>query len=407
MKKNPVTLDESNLDISCDVLRSAQKTLDLLCSYDLYDVKSIIASLYQSSSLWVKLLRHGINFCELLFPVTIRKILRVKKTVSSASLSAVINMLCDIQNIDIDNKQLIISLVCELKQKKISTGSGRAGYGLPFGWMITKKYKTASGVANCHTSLLVARAYMQYYRLFKDKKILNEVKEIAEYVVTDLPRKSQKNGGVSLSYTQFDDTEVINISAEAASFLQEAFVLFGDSTYSRLANKLMVFVWEKQFPDGSWLYSANSVGGDNDNYHTMMNIRSILKLINLGSNVQDNRIAIIKAVTFYLDNFFDSGFQPKEMPHKTYPISAYTCAESLYGLSLLVTQDIFDLEMREKLRKTLIGVRNYIVFNFMKKNGVFITRKYKYYNYSIHSCRRAQAYITNGLINCSKLGLDD
>lgn len=399
-------IDYSNLKLSQLEQKAVQQSLDSIISYDLYDIKSKMAKLYQTNSRIVKLLRNGINFLELLFPRLIRKLCNVKKQVTSASLAAIIIMLCEIPMIEIDNEKLLKQLIASLRAKKVKLDANACGYGLPLQWAMSNDYISKVGLPNCHTSILVGTAYLSYYKLFKDSSVLIDLQEIAEFICEYLPKKNHGKNAISISYTPFDSLEVINVSAEAAAFLSELAILLNIESYNLLSKGLLSFVLKTQRGDGAWWYSAQSKVDDNDNYHTMMNLRALLLVYNHWPTYKGLKVALEIGLQFYLNAFFDSEGVPKTYPDKKYPIAAYTCAESLYGLSVFYEQKhLFNPEMQNNILSKLLGVYRFISNRFMDSKGRFITRKYRVYNYKIYSCRRAQAYISTGLILFSKLDI--
>jgi hypothetical protein len=114
---------------------------------------------------------------------------------------------------------------------------------------------------------------------------------------------SRLGNAAALSYTQYDHTRVVNISALAARVIARADGDPGSGARGPLARCLIEFVLQEQRGDGSWPYSADEGGDWEDSFHTGYVLEALINLFVQGASIPEG--CIVRGLTAY-QRFFDS-----------------------------------------------------------------------------------------------------
>jgi hypothetical protein len=273
-------------------------------------------------------------------------------------------------------------------------------WGYPFDWV------WHGGTIKRQTPLItttpyVYEAFLQVYEVFERKKPEDELlpeghggpqlstlnsrptsprreiewkqilQSIARHVRFDIKDTRASDTTSSCSYTPYLPGVVLNAAAYRAFLLTSASQVFAEPDYWRIAERNLNFVLENQNPDGSWYYAMDGVRDFIDHFHTCFVMKALAKIHSLTDHPGIVE-ALTKAISYYLNNLFDSDGLPKPFsraPRLTvYKRELYDCAECI-NLCLLL-RDRFPV-----LGTTLERVVGHVLESWVKRDGSFRSRK--------------------------------
>ena len=213
-------------------------------------------------------------------------------------------------------------------------------WGYPFDW------ETKGGTVKTNTPLIttipyVYEAFSQVYDLDKNPRWRKVMHSIAEHVLHCYEGSQTAEDAATCAYTPAaeDKGGVINASAYRAFLLTKAAHDFSDDRYWKTARLNLNFVIASQQPNGSWLYSMDSVRDFVDHFHTCFVLKALAKIEQL--RVDSNcGAAIDKGVAYYAKYLFDEQGLPKPFskpPRLTvYRRELYDYAECINLATLLM-----------------------------------------------------------------------
>ncbi len=197
------------------------------------------------------------------------------------------------------------------------------------------------------------------------------IESIARHACKDIKDFRTSENASSCSYTPFDEGGVINAAAYRAFLLTSASEVFSNDDYWKTAERNLNFVLDNQNPDGSWFYAVDGVRDFVDHYHTCFVMKALAKIHALTGHAATLE-ALVRGVSFYLNNLFDTDGLPKPFsraPRLTvYKRELYDCAECI-NLCLLLRGRFPQLET------TLETVVEGILKDWIKPDGSFRSRR--------------------------------
>jgi len=370
-------------------------------SYDPYDVRALPFFLF---------LTRKQNFLKKIFlsffyimPVTLRRIFKIEPSVSATGMGFLAQGYIELYKVtkNVQNLEKAKKNLNWLEKNRIKDYKDYC-WSYPFDWQSVVLFPENTPIG--YVTAECAKVFMEYYRLTKDKKYLDIVVSICNFINGNLNKKYHKNNVFSFSYTPLDNSEVVNINAIIASVFFEAGQLTKNEELINIAEKIMQFVLQEQLPNGGWYYfSFGYKSGSSiiDNYHTAMVLQSINKIIILENNPIKKatyKKAIIKGLKFYLDNFFTNNGIPKITPNKIYPINIASCAEAITLFSQInALRDEISTDLFKKMQKVNKKLICWTIDNMQDRNGAFIERKYGPIKIKLYSIRWGQGLMLRAL----------
>jgi len=280
--------------------------------------------------------------------------------------------------------QRAIHFLNELKKSR-SPGFAEYCWGYPYDWV------TRNGMIRSQTPLITStpyayEAFLQVIELLesedggrrtedRNEDLLEQHKQIIESIARhackDIKDFRTSENASSCSYTPFDEGGVINAAAYRAFLLTSASEVFSNDDYWKTAERNLNFVLDNQNPDGSWFYAVDGVRDFVDHYHTCFVMKALAKIHALTGHAATLE-ALVRGVSFYLNNLFDTDGLPKPFsraPRLTvYKRELYDCAECI-NLCLLLRGRFPQLET------TLETVVEGILKDWIKPDGSFRSRR--------------------------------
>jgi len=308
-----------------------------IASHDPYDLWSttygkFVRRLYYRNRILGVLLVVPILGIDLLFPRAARLFLK-KKIYPIANAQLIIGYI-NLYETTANEEYLVLAknLAAELEKSSISGYSGNA-WGYPFDWQsvigaIPKDTPLITTIPYCY------EAFARLHGVTNDKKLLDILHSIANFVANDLHDTYLSGTASACSYTPLDKSMVVNANAYRSALLLDAFERFGDERWKKKAIRNLQFVLGKQHQDGSWFYEPGRQHNEFvDNIHTSFVLKNLCK-INEHMRAPDIGRAIQKGYGFYRENLFDTHDMPKPYAHvrriSLVKTECYDFAEGIY-----------------------------------------------------------------------------
>ncbi len=394
---------------------SVRESLDLafrfaqsqgLATYDPFDTKGCRLGLwlYKSDNGFRRILRKGFNGLDLLFPLGLRKVLRLPKKPSHGGVGrwAQANIAFGKLTGESRYRARAWELLEWLGDRAAKSEHGK-GWALPFDWQAFVMVPAGTPIG--HTTMGVINAMIDGVESGGADWIWNEIEEGCTFLAEGLNLTTRESGAISLSYTPLDTSQVINTNAEIAAVLAKVGLRRNRPEWVDLSRKIARFVLETQNVDSSWCYSAPDAGEGRqviDHYHTGMILTALLDLEEsfaeeeLGQRL---RGALNDGLKFHLDHHFEINGCPRMRPDALFPIDSYSAGESLLLLSRICKSAVIEPENRQRSRETLEKLAGFVTSPVMMfKDGCFIYRIWGMRKMRLESLRWAQGLICHGLI---------
>lgn len=376
-----------------------------LATYDPFDTKGCKLGLwlYKDDDAWRKVLRKGFNGLDLLFPIGLRKVLRLPKKPSHGGVArwAQANLVYGQLSGESRYRARAWELLEWLGDRAAKAKVGK-GWALPFDWQAFVVVPAGTPIG--HTTMGVVNAFLDGAAAGGPGWIWKEVENGCEFLAGGLKRTERSSGSVALSYTPLDSSQVINTNAEIAAVLARVGRLRDRSDWRGLARQVTAFVLETQNEDGSWFYSAPDAGEGRqvvDHYHTGMILTALMELAeSFASEELEEPVieALTKGLKFHLDHHFEESGCPKMRPEAVFPIDSYSAGESLTTLVRTSTCQVIPAELRRRSRERLDSLVSYVMSPaMMDSDGCFVYRIWGRRRMRLESLRWAQALICQGL----------
>ena len=378
-----------------------------LYSYDVNDIKGLNFIVKTYKSKLGMLPRYGVLATDLVFPKTFRKLFKVEKMITAGGIGIYLNATCNYYKLtnnqsDLDRAE---ELVMWLKENASKTDNG-LGWGFPFDWQSVSFVPKHSPIG--HTTMTCVNGLLNYYSLNQTEEVKDLILKSCEFFTKDLYLTKRPSGSYALSYTTYDQSQVINTNADIAAVLMRVGYMFDNAGYIEFAKHLFDFVIENQNEDGSWGYYANdavvTAVNSVDNYHTGMVLSALndaIEVLTEDSLKKQYMTVLEKGTDFYLKKLFSPDGWPYLTPEGHYPIDSYSCGQSIFTLCTLHVED---KKMAERVNNMLDKVVKFVITKMQNNDGSFVTKKYQFVNYNIGSLRWSQAMICLALtevqLNC-------
>lgn len=372
-----------------------------IATYDPFDTKGCSLGMwaYGSGAPYRVLVRKVFNGLDLLFPIGLRKVLRLPKVPSHGGVArwAQANVAYGRLKGDSSYFDRAVELVEWLRDHPGTAPVGK-GWGLPFDWQAFVVVPANSAIG--HTTMSVVNALLEVREVAPQDWMEGELREACRFLAEGLNQTVRESGAVALSYTPLDHSQVMNTNAEIAAVLARLGREFGEDEWVDLAAKVTRFVLETQNEDASWYYSAPDAGEGRqvvDHYHTGMILTALMELDDEGIERDGVREAMNRGLEFHVREHFDGEGCPKMRPHTAYPIDSYSGGESLVMLSLACQHEGVREDLRVTSRETLDRLASYMTGRMMEKDGCFLYRIWPQKAMRLESLRWAQALVCQGL----------
>lgn len=328
-----------------------------------------------------KLIRFGTQQLVKRFPINLRPLLFVSKSVNPVTLGLSIQAYANLNNQFPEQKEIcgrkINALIDHLEQF-IPKGYSGACWGYDFDWE-ARNAKIPAYQPTVVATGIITNALFIAYSVTGIPKAKELVISAADFVLKNLYR-SYDNEAFCFSYSPFDHQKVFNASMKGARILAQAYHFTQNELLKATAKEAVDFVVSQQQEDGSWHYSLAKAGGWIDNYHTGY----ILDCLDEYQKLTNDRAYaenLEKGYDYYLKNLFDEDGIPYFYNNNKYPLDCTAASQAI------LTHIRFGNQEMAK------NVARYTIQKMQKKNGSFRFRKFKNYTISTSFMRWSDAWM--------------
>ena len=327
---------------------------------------------------WIQLFKRN--------PINLRKLLLIEKDYNPKGLGLFLSGYCKLYNKtkDIELLSKIKFLTNEIINLKSEGNWSGSCWGYNFDWQARAFFQPK------YTPTVVATTFIGYalieaYELLKDKKILDTVLSIPDFILKDLNRTYDDDGNFSFSYSPLDKTQVFNASLLGSSILSKIYTITGEQNLIIEAKKSVQFCINHQNEkDGSWSYGTLPFHKWVDNFHTGYNLECISNYQKYsGDNSYNRNIEI--GFDYYINTFFTKDGKSKYYNNSLYPIDIHAPAQLVATLSSLDKLTV-NSDLVEKVLK-------WTIINMQDIEGYFYYQQKKSLNSKIPYIRWAQAWM--------------
>jgi hypothetical protein len=223
-----------------------------------------------------------------------------------------------------------------------------AAWGYNFDWQ-SRKFFAPAGTPTIVPTAFAARALIEGYQVFGDKKYLNTARTTCDFILHDLKR-SENAGEVCFSYSPLDETKIFNASLLAAETLAVVGRLTGEKDFCDLAARAGRYVVSRQRDDGSWAYGSEAGQSWTDNFHTAYVLVSLFRIMESCGDVQQKfSESLRRGYDFWRERFFLADGWPKYYDDSLYPADSHAAATAIVALVELQKLDADALILAKKV----------------------------------------------------------
>jgi hypothetical protein len=281
------------------------------------------------------------------------------------------------------------SLLGDLLGAQIGGLSG-AAWGYNFDWQ-GRAFFAPRGTPMIVPTAFAARALLEAARDLDDESYLRAARSSCDFILNDLPRSEQSEGGVCWSYSPIDRTRVFNASLLAAETLASAGALTGERELCAWAVKGARYVVSRQREDGSWAYGADGYQSWADNFHTAFVLTSMARIMRSCPSCRGEfHEATRRGYEFWRGAFFLPNGWPKYFHDRLYPVDAHSAGAAIAALLELRELDGGAAELARKIAL-------WAVQNLRDPRGFFYYQRRRFYTVRTPYMRWSQAWMLYGL----------
>jgi hypothetical protein len=213
-------------------------------------------------------------------------------------------------------------------------GSQHASWGYNFVWQNTL-FVQWENEPNCVVTLFAGEAFIHAYRLLKKEKYLVVARDIADFILKELPLLVKKDGELAIGYVPAGNhAVVININALAGAFLAKVWRHTEEAEVIEFAQGLLKFTVNRRTAHNAWYYTHPSKSSPlrHDNYHTGGILDALLEYF---EETGDERYGVVywKGIDFYQKHLFEPDGAPRWMNDRKYPFDIHGSAQGIISFS--------------------------------------------------------------------------
>ncbi len=322
--------------------------------------------------------RFGNNFLNRLrlqmikrFPLNLRQILGIRKSISSKTLADILSseilILKTFPSKTSSNE--LRMLASKVMSMSINSYSGIA-WGLPFDYS-SRLCKLPRGVPNMITSYYCANALLDYYELIGNQMSYETICSVSQFIINDLGYLEFEDGSHCFCYVPIKKYAVHNANLLGAALLTRIYKHIHDDNLKELIHKAVCYSIARQRPDGSWFYGEDNNLQWIDGFHTGYNLDS-LYYIWRSFHWEYLAEPVKKGYKYFLDTFFLEDGRVKYYNNGLYPIDMQCIAQSIQTLCLLRSLDDRSIPLA-------IKTADWTIKNLQDNQGYFYPQMHKYF----------------------------
>jgi len=325
-------------------------------------------------------------------PINIRPLFFLPKEKNPKGMGLFAHAYCNLYELwrdplDRDQAQYCLNWLLEHKSPGDYSGSC---WGYNFGWQ-TPSFYVQRYAPNMVVSTVIGQALIRAFEVFDDQYYLDIARNIIEFIRRDLNAFQDEKGLRYYSYTPFDSSKVINISALGAGLMSRLYEYTYEVSLIEEARELIRFVVDKQTNYGAWYYTDPPEHSPltHDNYHTGFILDSILQYIN-ASGEQQWLPNYYEGLKFYAQELFLEDGTPKFLYNRIYPIDIHGAAQGIISFS---RASVLEAQYQAKA----IQIARYAERNMLAEDGHFYYQRLRFFTKRFPLMRWTQAWMSLAL----------
>ncbi len=286
--------------------------------------------LYLISIKW-KFLRHLFIYLMSRSPINLRPFFGVQKKHNPKGLALFSRTYFNLYKYSGDKVNLLKGLKILLLLLKYSQRKRFSGHcwGYEHHWQSSMFFAPAH-TPNTVVTVNVCEAFLEAYRLTKNRFFLDIVISSADFLINDLDYFDVGKSKKCCSYIIGSNKKVINVNAMTSSFLSSLYVETKEERYKLYSKEMMNWVVGTQTSYFAWYYTHPSTDSHirHDNYHTGFVLDSLFTYM---KNLNDYKYidTYKKGLKYYKEKIFFKNGQPKWMADSPYPTDIHSCSQGI------------------------------------------------------------------------------
>lgn len=264
-------------------------------------------------------------------------------------------------------------------------------WGYNFVWANPKKV-VPENHPNIVATSFAAKGIIEYYKISGNQDILNILKSVCEFIISDLP-VARTNAGICFSYTDILQDCCFNASILGAEILAATGSLAKIEKYDEIAISALNFTLHYQKEDGHWNYEVDiqtDKEGVQIDFHQGYILESLFNITEYLQGHNNLRIkvtnAIKKGLSFYRNNqFYNDGRSLRRLP-RVWPVDIHNQSQGIITFSLLK-------EFDDKYLAFANTIAKWTIRNMQDESGYFYYQKHRLYKNNIPYMRWSQAWM--------------
>ena len=279
----------------------------------------------------IRLARGGVTYLLSRSPIEVRPLLGVRKKQNPAGLALFASTYFNLYRLTGEathlekGKALLDALLL------LSQGHRYSGHcwGYDHDWEAGVFYLRAYE-PNTVVTTFTAQAFMDAYRLTKDKKFLDVAESSTKFLLDDLHVTLDENGLKAYSYTPFDRWTTINTNALLAGLLASVYAETKEQRLEEETRGIVNFLVDRQIPEGGWYHADPPKASHRgvDNYPIAFILASLLRVSD-AFGWDDVLWSHQKAIAFYKQHLFLPNGAPMFQTHQVFPHDIVACAQGI------------------------------------------------------------------------------
>ncbi|NVM22896.1 MAG: hypothetical protein HWN68_14075 [Desulfobacterales bacterium] len=321
-------------------------------------------------------------------PVNLRPLLLVPKEKNPKGIGLFAHAYCNLYNLwqdpaDRDHAQYCLNWLLEH-----TSSGGYAGpcWGYNFAWQ-TPMFYVPRYAPNMVVSTVVGLAFLRAFEVFGERHYLDTARGVIEFIRHDLQALRDELGLPYYSYTPFDGSRVINISALGAGLMSRVYEFTREVSLIQEARQLIQFVVNKQTNYGAWYYTdpPGQSPLTHDNYHSGFVLDAILQYI-LASGDDQWMTNYEHGIKFYAQELFLADGAPKFLYDRTYPVDIHGAAQGIISFSQAA-------RLYPEYKANAIRIAKWAEKNMLGKDGQFYYQRLPYFTKRFSLMRWTQSWM--------------
>ena len=283
-------------------------------------------------------------------PINLRSVLNVRESRNPKAMALIVRAY--LARYKETGKSSYLNKVREILDWLVANScAGYQGYawGHNFDWQSSIFY-VPKGVPTVVNTSFVGQAFIDGYKILKEKTYLDVARSSCDFVLNDLSRTTQ-DGKVCFSYSPIDKLCVHNANLLGAELLAQVYSIIKEENLLTQAKSAVDFTMAYQNPNGSWYYGMGSRQRYIDSFHTgfiLVSLKNILGYLDYPDDSRFKRI-LLKGYEYYKRTFFDNNGMPYYYHDKTYPIDLHCSAQGIITFLKFSEYDNGAINMAKKI----------------------------------------------------------